>query len=156
MKVENRTLLGKLLIHINLSMHACILLIVYRLKKYEIMMVLSHGQYYSVSLCEAKNSIQVDIILEQSMKRSAEHRKQLVDFFQTTLEKVCNDLIPASSKPVPYIQCPHCDNLHLKLRNLLEERAQLCGIKSVHPDYYQDLFRDFSCTYVTNHLCIVV
>ena len=120
-------------------------------------MVLSHGQYYSVSLCEAKNSIQVDIILEQSMKRSAEHRKQLVDFFQITLEKICKDLIPASSKPVPYIQCPHCDNLHLKLRNLFEERAQLCGIYSVHPDYYQNLFRDFQCTYVyINHLCIVI
>ena len=50
-------------------------------------MVLNHGQYYSVSLCEEKNSIQVDIILGKSMKKSAENRKQLIDFFQTTLEK---------------------------------------------------------------------
>ena len=107
------------------------------------MMVLNHGQYYGVSLCEAKSSIQVDIILEKSMKKSAENRKQLIDFFQTTLEKICNDIIPASSKPIPYIQCPHCDTVHLKLRNLLEGRALLCNMKSVPQDYYQDLFREF-------------
>ena len=108
-------------------------------------MVLNHGQYYSVNLCEEKSSIQVDIILEQSMKKSAENREQLIEFFQTTLEKICIDLIPASSKPVPYIQCPHCNKIHLKLRNVLEGRAQLCDTKSVPPDYYQDLFREFQC-----------
>ena len=107
------------------------------------MMVLNHGQYYSVSLCEAKNSIQVDIILGKSMKKSAEYRKQLIDFFQAALEKICNDIIPASSKPIPYIQCPHCDTIHLKLRNVLEGRALLCNMIPVHQDYYQDLFRKF-------------
>ena len=129
-------------------MHSYCLLL--RLEKYEIMMVSNHGQYYSVSLCEEKSSIELDIILEQSMETSAENRKQLVNFFQTTLEKICNDLVPASSKPVPYIKCPHCDNLHLILRNLLEGRAQLCNLKSVPRDYYQDLFRDFHC------MCILV
>ena len=109
-------------------------------------MVLNHGQYYSVSLCEEKSSIQVDIILEKSMKNSAENRKQLIDFFQTTLEKICNDLIPASSKPIPYIQCPHCDKVHLKLKNLLEGRTLLCNMISVHQDYYQYLFREFQGT----------
>ena len=84
------------------------------------MMVLNHDQYYSVNLCEEKSSIQVDIILGHSMKKSAENRKHLIDFFQTMLEKICHDLIPASSKPIPYIQCPHCDKVHLKLRNALE------------------------------------
>ena len=106
-------------------------------------MVLNHGQFYSVSLCEEKSSIQVDIILGKSMKKSAENRKQLIDFFQTTLENICNDLIPGSSKPIPYIQCPHCDKVHLKLRNLLEARSLLCNMIPVHQDYYQDLFREF-------------
>ena len=79
------------------------------------------------------------------MEASVENRKQLINFFQTTLEKICNDLVPASSKTVPYIQCPHCDNLHLNLRNLFERRAQLCDMKSVRRDYYQDLFTDFQC-----------
>ena len=108
-------------------------------------MVLNHGQYYSVNLCEEKSSIQVDIIMEQSKEKSGENRKQLIEFFQTTLEQICKDLIPASSKPVPYIQCPHCNKIHLKLRNLLEERAQLCGTESIPPDYYQDVFREFQC-----------
>ena len=113
------------------------------------MMVLNHDQYYSVSLYEAKSSIQVDIILGKSMKKSGENRKQLIDFFQTTLEKICNDIIPASSKPIPYIQCPHCDTVHLKLRNLLEGRALLCKTHMipVPQDYYQDLFREFQGIY---------
>lgn len=110
------------------------------------MMVLNYGQYYNVSLCEEKSSIQVDIILEESMEESAKNRKQFIDFFQTTLEKICNDMIPAASKPVPYIQCPHCNSIHLKLKIVLERRAQLCNMKSIPKDYYQDLFRDFHCT----------
>ena len=106
-------------------------------------MVLNQGQYYSVCLREEKSSIQVDIILEKSMKKSAENRKQLINFFQETLEKICKDMIPASSRPLPYIQCPHCDKVHLKLKNVLESRAQLCSIYSIDQDYYQDLFRNF-------------
>lgn len=104
-------------------------------------MVLNPGQYYGVSLCEEKSSILLDIVLEQKMKKSAENRKQLVSFFQTTLEKICKDLIPASGKPVPYIQCPFCDKLHLKLKILLERRAQLCDVHTIPLDYYQDLFQ---------------
>ena len=112
------------------------------------MMVLNHGQYYSVSLCEGKSSIQVDIILRESIKKSAENRKQLIDFFRATLEKICNDLIPASSKPVIYIQCPHCDTIHLKLKNLLEGRALLCSLMDmpIPQDYFQNLFREFQGT----------
>ena len=138
-------------------MSVCLVCLFFRLQKYEILMVLNHGQYYSVSLCEEKNSIQVDIILGKSMKKSAENCKQLIDFFQTTLGKICNDLIPASSKPIPYIQCPHCDKVHLKLRNLLEGRALLCNMIPVHQDYYQDLFREFQGTilaiYYRLHFC---
>ena len=106
-------------------------------------MVLNHGQYYSVCLREDKSSIQVDILLEKCMKKSAESRKQLIDFFQETLEKICKDMIPASSKPVPYIQCPHCDKVHLKLKKVLEGHAQLCNMNSLPYDYYQDIFRNF-------------
>lgn len=120
----------------------------FRLQKYEIMMVLNHGQYYSVSLCKEKSSIQVDIILEFSMEKSAENRKELIDVFQETLDNICKDLIPASSKPIPYIQCPHCDKVHLKLRYLREERGWLCNMVTIDRDYYQDLFRNFQGMYI--------
>ena len=126
--------------YINVSL--CLYCIFCRLHKYEIMMVLNHDQYYSVNLCEEKSSIQVDIILGSSMKKSAENRKELIDFFQAMLEKICHDLIPASSKPIPHIQCPHCDKVHLKLRNALEGRTMLCSMKPIRQDYYQDLFTD--------------
>ena len=150
MKAKNKTLLGKWVLYVIICIHPFCLLL--RLTKYEILMVSNHGQYYSVSLCEEKSSIELDIILEQSMETSAENRKQLIGFFHTTLEKICNDLVPASSKPVPYIQCPHCDDLHLNLRNVFEGRAQLCDMKSVPWDYYQDLFRDFQCM----QLCVLL
>ena len=120
-----------------------------RLRRYEIMMVLNHGQYYAVSLCEENSSIQLDIILEQNMQKSAVKRKEIVFFFQTTLEKICKDLTPASGKPVPYIQCPHCDKIHLRLKNVLEGRAQLCNIDTIPQDYYQDLFEDLQGTKLT-------
>ena len=117
------------------------------------MMILNHDQYYSVNLCEEKSSIQVDIILGHSMKKSAENRKHLINFFQTMLEKICHDLIPASSKPIPYIQCPHCDKVHLKLRNALEGRALMCNMIPIHKDYYQDLFREYQGMYVHKYIC---
>ena len=141
MNVENRTLFGKYIMSINtLIFNVCIYS--YRLRKYEIMMVLNHGQYYRVALCEEKSSIQLDIILKQSIENSAENRKQPIEFFETTLEKICKDLMPASGKPVPYIKCPHCDKMHLKLKNLCEGRSLHCNAESIPLDYYQDLFRD--------------
>ena len=126
-------------------MFPCVYFLSIRLQKYEIMMVLNPDQYYSVNLCEEKSSIQVDIILGHSMKKSAKNRKHLVDFFQVMLENICHDLIPASSKPIPYIQCPHCDRVHLKLRNALEGRTLICNMIPIHNGYYQDLFREFQC-----------
>ena len=106
------------------------------------MMVLDHGQYYSVSLCKEKYSIQLDIILEKNTQSYGESRKQLIDFFLSTLEQTCHVFMPASSKPVAYTPCPHCNELHIKYRSLLEERPHLCNMMSVPSDYYQDLFKD--------------
>ena len=106
------------------------------------MMVLNHGQYYSVSLCNEKSTIQLDIILEKNIQSYGEIRKQLIDFFQGTLEQTCQEFMPASSKPVAYTPCPHCNELHIKYKNLLEERPHLCNMKCVPSDYYQNLFKD--------------
>ena len=114
----------------------------FRLRKYEIMMVLDHGQFYSVSLCKEKSSIQLDVIVEKNAQSSAESRKQLVDFFQTMLEQTCQVFMPASAKPNACTPCPHCNELHIRYKKLLEEHPQLCGINSVHSDYYQDFFKD--------------
>jgi len=111
-------------------------------------MVLNHGQYYSVALCKEKSSIQLDIILKQRLKNSAENRKQLIEFFETTLEKICKDLMPASCKPVSYIKCLNCDKMHLKLKNVCEGRSLHCNMEPIPLDYYQDLFRDLQGTYV--------
>jgi len=139
MEKENKILLGK-------KSYSCVIIILwyicshFRLKKFEIMMVLSPGQFYCVSLCKEKSSIQLDIILDRSTEESAENRKQLVDFFQSALEQICQEIMAAAKRPIVYIKCPHCSKLHIKYTNFLEGRTQLCGVKSISPSYYQDLY----------------
>jgi len=116
------------------------------------MMALNHGQYYSVSLCDERSSIQLDILLERDVQSSAEDRRQLIDFFTDTLEQTCQEFMPSSDKPVAYTPCPHCDDPHIKYKNLLEGRPSLCKhLKSSIPsDYYQDLFNG------TQIVCIII
>ena len=102
------------------------------------MMILSPGQFYCVSLCEERHSIQLDIILDKSTEKSAENRKQLVEFFQSTLEKIRQEFMGAARKPIPYVQCPYCPDLHIKYTNLF--KGDVCDTKSIPLDYYQDLF----------------
>ena len=49
--------------------------------------------------------------------------------------------MPASAKPVAYIPCPHCDDLHIKYKNMLEGLPYICNTKPISQDYYQKLFR---------------
>ena len=116
-----------------------------RLKKYEIMMILSPGQFYCVSLCQ--ESIQLDIILDKGTKISANNHKVLVEFFQSTLEQTQKQIMAAAKKPVTYVKCPHCPNLHIKYVNLLKGGVQLCKTKCIPSDYYQDLFRNIQGMY---------
>ena len=116
--------------------------LLHRLKKFEIMMILSPGQFYCVSLCEKTSSIQLDIILEKSTDMSAKNRKDSVKFFQSTLEQIRQKVMAAATKPVCYIPCPHCPDFHIKFTNVFEGRAQLCKTKSIPLNYYQDLYQN--------------
>ena len=111
-------------------------------------MILSPGQFYCVSLHEKTSTIQLDIILEKSTEMSAENRKDLVKFFQSTLEQIRQEMMAAATKPVCYIPCPHCPDLHIKYTNIFEGRAQLCKTTSIPLNYYQDLYQNIQGTYV--------
>ena len=106
------------------------------------MMILSPGQFYCVTLWKQRNSIQLDIILDKGMEESAENREELVRFFRSTLEQILQEMIPAAAKPIIYVECPCCPNLHIKYTNLFEGRTQLCKTKPIPLDYYQDLFKN--------------
>ena len=107
-------------------------------------MVLDEGQYYGVSLCEDCVSIRLDIILEKSIgKASCEHRKELIDFFKTTLHQICKELIPASHKQLKVcVPCPFCYNPHVKYGGA-QPGGVFCGSqrKMVPKDYYQNLLQ---------------
>ena len=105
-------------------------------------MILSPGQFYCLSLCQDRNGIQLDVILDRSTKTSAENRVELMEFFQSTLEQIHQQIMPAATKPIAYVPCPHCSNLHIKYINLFKGGTQLCKTKPIPLEYYQDLFQN--------------
>jgi len=112
------------------------------------MMVLDEGQYYGVSLCEESVSIQLDIILDKSFGIiSCEHRKQLIDFFESILQQICEELIPASPKPKKCIPCPFCHNPHVKYDAKPGEVSCRQQEKLVPKEYYQNLLSHEGTTY---------
>ena len=106
-------------------------------------MVLDEGQYYGVSLCEECVSIRLDIILDKSIGIiSCEHRKELIDFFVSTLHQICKELIPASHKQLKVcIPCPFCHKPHVKYD--AKPGGVFCGTqgKMVPKEHYQNLLQ---------------
>ena len=116
----------------------------YRLRKGKVMMSLSHGQCYCISLCEAKSSIQLSFVLQPGRRHLAEHRKELLQYFQSKLETVMKDFMSATSGPVAYIPCCFCSQLHVELESLLQGEEEYCpnNKQFVPEQYYSDLFKD--------------
>ena len=114
------------------------------------MMILSPGQFYCVS-CQERNEIQLDVILDRSTETSAKNRVELMKFFQSTLEQIHQQIMPAATKPVAYVPCPYCTNLHIKCNNLFKGGTQLCKTEPIPLEYYQDLFQNVrgivTCSY---------
>ena len=118
---------------------------IYRLRKGNVMMSLSRGQHYCISLCEEKYSIQLSFIFLQGGGHLAEHRIELLQYFQSKLEVVMEDFMSAASKPVSFIPCCHCSDLHVELQLLLDGEQQVCPNKNMQPipeQHYCDLVKD--------------
>ena len=113
----------------------------YRLTKDKGMMVLGHDQYYCVSLCEEKDSIQLSCILLSGGHHCADQRIELLMYFQYKLEMVMEDFMQASTKPVAYIPCCFCDEFHVELQHLIEQQQQHCASveKPLPDEHYLDL-----------------
>ena len=123
------------------------------------MMILSTGQLYCVRLCKESNTIQLDIILDKSTEKSAENRKALMEFFVTTLEQIRKEIMGAAKKPICYVPCPHCPNIHIRYTNLFRGGDLLCqtAAQIVQQDYYQDLIQGIAIYLLTYHkLCIMI
>ena len=105
------------------------------------MMALSLGQYYCVSLNEENCSIQLSVIIKSNMEQSAAHRDNILHYFQSKLNALIKECYPATTQPIAYIPCCHCNFLHLKLELLHEEVDQFCQNTNQHlpKQYYRDL-----------------
>ena len=119
----------------------CLHLCTYRSTKDKGTMVLGRDQYYRVSVCEEKDSIQLSFILLSGGHHSAEQRIELLLDFQHKLEMIMEDFMQASTKPVAYIPCCFCDELHVELQCLIERRQQHCASvgKPLPDEHYLDL-----------------
>lgn len=116
----------------------------YRLRKGKVMMSLSLGQRYCISLCEEKHSIQLSFVLLPGGRHLAEHRRDLLEYFQSNLEVIMKDFMNATTKPVAYIPCCFCSQLHLELQSLLTGEPQDCNtnMQPIPELYYHDLLKD--------------
>ena len=108
------------------------------------MLTLSRGQNYCISLCEEKYSIQLSFVLLPGGGHLAEHRVELLQYFQSKLEVIINDFMSATSKPIAYIPCYYCSKLHMELQLLFKEEQQYCpkNMKPIPEEYYRDLVTD--------------
>ena len=135
-----------LLIHSSLSIvyFVCLYVCTYRLTKDKVMMVLGRDQYYSISMCEEKDSIRLSFILLSGGHHSANQRIKLLQYFQHKLEMVMEDFMQASTKPVTYIPCCFCDELHVELQHLCRRQQQHCASvgKPLPHEHYVDLLID--------------
>lgn len=107
-------------------------------------MVLGRGQYYCISLCEEKHSIQLSFILLQVGGHSALQRIDLFQYFQSELEQLMEEFMNAASKPIAYIPCCYCNELHIEMQLLLEGEQQHCHTRQqpVPDKYYHELIVD--------------
>lgn len=107
-------------------------------------MVLGRDQYFSISLCEQQYSIRLSFILLPGAQHSADRRIELLQYFQCKLEMVMEDFMKASTKPVAYIPCCFCDELHVEFQRLLEREQQHCASvgKPLPDEHYRDLITD--------------
>lgn len=119
----------------------CLCVCTYRLTKDKGTMVLGRDQYYCVSMCEEKDSIQLSFILLSGGRHSADQRIELLLYFQHKLEMVMADFMHASTKPVAYIPCCFCDDLHVEVQRLIKGQQQHCASvgKSLPDKHYLDL-----------------
>ena len=121
----------------------CLHVCTYRLTKDKGMMVLGRDQYYCVSVCEEKDSIRLSFILLSGGRHSAIQRIELLQYFQHELEMVMENFMQASTKPVAYIPCCFCDELHVEFQRLIKGEQQHCtnvGKPTCIPDeHYLDL-----------------
>ena len=122
----------------------------YRLRKGKVMMSLSRGQCYCISLCEEKFSIQLSFVLEPGGRHLAEHRRELLQYFQSNLEAIMKDFMGATSEPIVYIPCCFCNQLHIKLQSLKDEEQEYCPNhkqSAIPEQHYSDLLKDKGLLY---------
>ncbi|XP_065893921.1 uncharacterized protein [Dysidea avara] len=114
------------------------------LRKGKAKMVLGNGQDYCVSLAEEEHCIKLSIILSADTEHSAKERRDLLEFFQSKLEEIVTDFMPASKMPIAYIPCFYCDQLHARVEVLLEGKQLRCPVKD------KPLPKDYYCSLVTD------
>ena len=114
-------------------------------------MVLGEDQYYYISLCEDQGSICLIMTLDEDNNIINdnipdvifEQRIELIEYIRTTLGNIVKSLSKMADEfqsPVPYVPCPQCDRLHLKLDIVRDAKRRVLRCKTKLPNgYYSNL-----------------
>ena len=104
----------------------------------------SHQKYY-ISHCEEKKSIQLTITTVGDDVDSVQERKELIDDVTRLLDDVMKVFMPAAKRPILFVPCPLCPNLHVQLSDVCSRDTIFCphfndtNDPALPTGYYSDL-----------------
>ena len=118
----------------------------YRLTRYHCKLALGDDQFYYVILHENKESIWIVFCPDQNGTVGADGIKERLKLFKEFRQNLCDSLTAIAKslkKPIPFIPCPICAELHIKLDLICGKRKSVirCDLGKIPPNYYLD-FRD--------------
>ena len=112
-----------------------------RMRHCKVGLQLGSSQMYYISRFETeqKKGVQLTITAFGNDADSVQQRSALIEFVGRQLNNIMEVFMPAEKKPIRYIPCPHCPNLHILFDHV---GTHICCPFSGLPtpsNYYTDL-----------------
>ena len=104
-----------------------------------------HQKYY-ISRCEEKQSIQLTITVSGNDAKCIQGRAELIDDVAKLLNDIMKVFMPAAKRPVLFVPCPLCPNLHITLKQVYDGKSAFCPFSNDDciRNHYNDLLPNAS------------
>ena len=110
----------------------------------------AHQKYY-ISRCEEKHSIQLTITVVGDDVASVQERRELINDVTELLDDIMKVFLPAAKRPIPFVPCPMCHNMHIPLEETFSGETICCPHNDDAIVHY-DNFKYLHSTYPSNVL----